>query len=206
MTDDVFGEGGSSAVTWKGLPLNQKVRLIVQGPAKLVQSRDFDTNEPAYWPAGADGVRNPKMSAVINVTQDGEERSLWAAKPSSLFSAIRDAQKAAGAVVATGGVLEVWITERQPHPTNPRMNDKNIFAASYTPGNAFADEPAAAPTAPVSAPPPASGGQVAELKAQIANLRKTGLTDAQILGTGMVKAVDGSPLDATSLAALDAVA
>lgn len=215
MTDDVFGGEGRPAVSWKDVQIGEQIVLHVDEPASLVQSKDFDTGEPAFWPANADGTRNPKMSAVINVTHNGEEKSLWAAKPSSLFAAIRDAQKAAGALVAKGGVLTVWITERKPNARNPKLNAQNIFAASYKPGNAFADEPAqqapAAPAQPaVSAPaaPPASapsGDAVTALKAKLSNMRKVGLSDAQIADSAPnlgITAIDGSPLTADMVAAI----
>lgn len=217
MTDDVFGGEGRPAVSWKDIQINERVRMRVDEPASLVQSRDFDTGEPAFWPANPDGTRNPKMSAVINVTVDGEEKSLWAAKPSSLFAAIRDAQKKAGALVAPGGYLAVWISERKPNAKNPRLNAQNIFAAEYEVPNAF-DEPAqqapAAPAQPaVSAPaaPPASvpsADAVTALQAKLANMRKVGLSDAQIADSAPnlgITAIDGSPLTADMVAAILAV-
>lgn len=210
--EDVFGGGGREAVSWKNVQVGERVRLRVDSAASLVQSRDFDSGEPAFWPPNPDGTRNPKMSAVIDVTQDGKEKSLWAAKPSSLFAAIRDAQKAAGALVAPGGILEIWITERKPNAKNPRLNAQNIFAATYTPGDPFADSatPPSAPAAPaqsaVSAPaaPPAgvpTADDVAALRTKLGGFRAAGLSDAQIAGIPGLT-LNGQPITAEAVAAI----
>lgn len=208
--NDPFAGGDKRpSLSFKDLPIGTTFRLVVDEPPKKVHKRDYQTGEPAYW-TNKDGTKSEKWTVVTGGHVDGEPRSVWADVPSQLFSAIAEAQKAAGKRIAEGGVLVITLTERRINPEKPRNAPQNIHAVTYTPpasADPFSDQAPTPPAQPaVSAPPPASGGQVAELKAQIANLRKTGLTDAQIIGTGMVKGVDGSPLDATSLAALDAVA
>lgn len=127
--EDPFGSG-SPAVSWKDVPVGTVVTMQVTDAAKLVQSRDFKTKEPATWPDG-----NPKMSVVINGTVNGEERSLWAPKPSALFAAIGDAQKAAGANgrphrLREGDTLAVKFTGTKPTSGDPQK----LFAAKITPG------------------------------------------------------------------------
>jgi len=99
----------------------------------MVQSRDFDTGQPAFFPDN-----NPKMSVVTKIVMaTGEERGLWAAKPSAMFAAIAEAQKAAGALIAVGGTLTITFTGEKPNATNPRLNAQKLYAVSYVPPNAF---------------------------------------------------------------------
>ena len=202
---DPFGNDSRPAVTWKDKNPGDSVTLIVDEPAKLVQQTDFESGEPAFWPANADGTRNPKMAAVVEAhTPAGEEVSLWAPVPSSLQAAIRDAQKAAGAQVAKGGTLVVTLVERKPNAKNPRLNPQNIFAATYRTPDAFAEPPAAPAQQAVTAPPappaaPATTDKVTALKAELAKLRKLGLSDAQIPSVN-------AELTADAIAALGAVA
>jgi hypothetical protein len=80
------------------------------------------------------------MSVVLVLSIDDEERSVWAQKPSALFAAIGEAQKAAGKRIEVGGVLAIKYTGDKPNEKNPRLNPAKQYAARYTP-------PAATPTA-----------------------------------------------------------
>jgi len=127
---DPFGSDKAPAVSWKDAPVGTVVTMKVSGPAKLVQSTDFKTKEPAKWPDG-----NPKMSVVINGTVDGEERSLWAPKPSALFAAIAEAQKAVGQNgkahrLREGDTLLVKFTGTKPTTGDPQK----LFAAKIEVG------------------------------------------------------------------------
>lgn len=143
---DPFAGGGEKrpAVSFKDKPVGTVITMLVVDSPKLVQSRDYETGEPATWPDG-----NPKMSVVTEVLVDGEEMSLWAAKPSSLFAALAEAQRSAGARIATGGTLAVKFTGEKPNSKNPRLNPQKLYAAKYTAPDPFggASEPAAAPAA-----------------------------------------------------------
>ena len=54
-----------------------------------------------------------------------------------MFSAIQEAQKAAGAQIAVGGRLAVGIVGIEPSD-NPKFNDRKLYLARYTPGDPFA--------------------------------------------------------------------
>lgn len=147
--DDPFSGGSKTpSLSWKGVPVGSVFTLKVLEPAKLLQSRNFDTNQPDYWDPEK---TQPKMSAVVNVHvvagphSVGEDRSIWAQKPSSLFVAIADAQRAAGAMIAAGGTLHLKFDSETPH-TNTRYNAIKNYLAKYEPP---AGQDAFAPVAPV---------------------------------------------------------
>lgn len=123
---DPFASANSApAVSWKDAVVGTVVTMVVTEAPALVQSRDFKTKEPATWPDG-----NPKMAVVINGTVDGEDRSLWASKPSALFGALADAQKASGKRIAPGDTIAVKFTGTKPTSGDPQK----LFAAKHTPG------------------------------------------------------------------------
>lgn len=100
---------------------------VVEAPT-LVRSRNYETGQPESWPDG-----NPKMTALVVLEVDGQARSLWAPKPSSMFAAIGEAQKAAGARIMPGGTLSVRLVGTEPNRNNPRLNPQKLYAAHYTP-------------------------------------------------------------------------
>ncbi len=55
------------SLSFKGMPVGTTYTGRVLGPASLVQSRDFESGEPATWPDG-----NPKMAVVIRLEVNGE--------------------------------------------------------------------------------------------------------------------------------------
>ena len=159
-TQDVFAGGTKTpSLSWKGLPVGTIFTLEVLEAPKLLQSRDFDSGELAYWD---EAKQQPKMSAVVNVRvltgphSIGEERSIWAQKPSSLFQAIAAAQATAGQLLAAGGTLALRFAGEKPHE-NKRFNAIKMYEARYEPPKPF-DFPAppvtrpATPAAPVSPP------------------------------------------------------
>lgn len=131
---DMFAGGDTvPSISFKGAPVGATVTGKVTEAPALVQSRDFDTGQPAFWPDS-----NPKMSVVTKlVLPTGEERGLWAAKPSSMFAAIAQAQKDAGALIAVGGTLTITFTGEKPNASNPRLNPQKLYAVVYVPPNAF---------------------------------------------------------------------
>lgn len=148
----LFATESTPALSFKDAPVGTSYTGVVTRAPELVQSRDIDTGELAYWPANPDGSRNPKMSVVLNITMPtGEERSVWATKPSQLYSALGAAEKAAGAAIAIGGTLTITLTGEKPNATNPKLNAQKLYTATYAPGSAFAEQPAATPA---SAPAP----------------------------------------------------
>lgn len=127
------------SVSFKNAPVGTSFQLEVTKTPQLVQSRNFDTRELDFWPDG-----NPKMTVVTEVVDraTGEEKSLWAPKPSSMFAGIQAAQQAAGAQIAVGGVLVVTFTHEVPVEGKPHLNPAKQYAVSYAPPNAFAEAPA----------------------------------------------------------------
>lgn len=167
--DDPFAGGVKTpSVSFKGAPIGAKVEMRITAKPELVQSRDFETGKPATWDDG-----NPKMSAVVKGTVNGEERAFWAQKPSSLFAAIAKAQETAGARLAPGGTLVVTLVGEKPND-NPRLAPQKLYEATYSPADAFsvaasessaptADEPAWSATATGSSN---AGGLAARLASQ----------------------------------------
>lgn len=159
--DDPFaGADKVPSISFKNAEVGTVFEGVVTEAPKLVQSRDFNTGEPAFWPAKPGEAPNPKMSVVIRLLLEGdEERSLWAQKPSAMFAALAEAQKQAGARIEVGGVLAVKFTGEKAH-TDPEKVRKNLppqklYAARYTPPPPKAaadpfDTPAAAPAAPAN--------------------------------------------------------
>lgn len=130
--NDPFASTGAPSVSFKDLPVGTSYTGTVLELPQLVQARDFESGNPATWPDG-----NPKMTVVTKLSVNGEEMSLWAPKPSAMFAAISDAQKAAGAAIAIGGTLTVTYVGDKPNATNPRLNAAKQYSAVYQPPNAF---------------------------------------------------------------------
>lgn len=135
--DDPFENASSPSLSFKGSVAGKtKYRGKVTKLPELVQARDFETGDPAFWPDG-----NKKMTVVIGLEVDGEPRSLWATKPSSMFAAIGKAQKDARKL-HLGDEIEVWHAADEPNK-NPRLADQKIYEAKIYAGStadAFADE------------------------------------------------------------------
>jgi hypothetical protein len=162
------------SVSFAGAPVGATVTgKVIEAPS-LVQSRDIKTHEPSFWPDG-----NPKMSVVTKLAlTSGEERGLWAAKPSAMYNAIGEAQKAAGALIKVGGTLTITFTGEKPIEG---LTPQKLYTVTYVPPNAFE---APAPQAQVangwdapqhSAPP--AWSQPAAPSAQTAPIQ---YTDVQI--------------------------
>jgi hypothetical protein len=151
--NDPFASTSAQSVSFNNMPVGTSYTGTVLELPQLVQARDFETGNPATWPDG-----NPKMTVVTKLSVDGEERSLWAPKPSAMFAAISDAQKTAGASIAVGGTLTVTYTGDKPNATNPRLNPAKQYSAVYTPPNAFGTDdqqvPSNAPTGQYAEPAP----------------------------------------------------
>jgi hypothetical protein len=151
------------SLSWRSLPVGSTFTLRVLEPAKLLQSKDFTTQKPKFW---EDDPNRPVMSAVINVTviagphSVGEERSVWAQRPSDLFNAIAQAQIDAGARITTGGLLHLRFNGETPHQ-DTRMNPIKNYLAKYEPPASTAHDvfaPAASAASPAPPAPPAPPG------------------------------------------------
>jgi hypothetical protein len=191
------------------------VTLLVTEWPDTVQTTNYETGEPEFWPPkNGEAQGNPKMAVVITGTVDGTEKALWVRRyPPLLWEAVVGAQKTAGALIEPGGKLTVTFTGNLANPDKPRLNPSRQFSATYTPKDAFA-EPAPAVAAPVPAPaPPVSVDRAADVKAQqalISQFTTAGWTVAQLaaIPAGQIPGLpilgsDGNPL---AVAALQAIA
>lgn len=154
--NDPFAGGESRpSVSFKDTPVGTSYTLKVDKAPEMVQARDYESGEPAFWNDG-----NPKMTVVTGVIDvaTGEEKSLWAAKPSALYRALGDAQRAAGSLISVGDTLVVTFSGEKPNEKNPRLNPQKLYTVQLQKGDAFAQDvpaPAAAPQA-AGAPAPAA--------------------------------------------------
>ena len=139
---DPFAGGDSApSISFKDAAIGTVFTGVVTETARMVQSRDYTTGDLATWPDG-----NPKMAAVFNMTVDGEERSVWASKPSALFGAIKEAQVAVGSRIEVGDTVSIKYSGDKPN-SNPRLNAQKLYQARITKGtpapaaDAFGDAP-----------------------------------------------------------------
>lgn len=200
INDPFAGAEGLPSLSFKDAPIGTSHTGTVTRAPELIQSRDFETGEPAFWKDG-----NPKMSVVLHMRLDstGDEVAVWAAKPSAMFAAFGAAQKAAGALIAIGGRLTVTFTGEKPSD-NPRLNAQKLYTVRYSAPDAFGDQPAPGPAyaqqpapvpyvqqqAPVAqpvqqAPAPAPAAPVAPAASgptpeQVAALRAMGVDPATV--------------------------
>lgn len=148
-TADPFAGGDTApSVSFKDAPIGTTFEGVVTEEPKVVQSRDFETGDLATWPDG-----NPKMTIVLRMTVDGEERSVWAPIPSDLKRAITEAKGASA--IEVGGTLAIRLTGTKPNSKNPRLNEQKLYAAKYTPPpvrDAFKADPADQWSAPAAEP------------------------------------------------------
>lgn len=165
--DDPFAQPDKApAVSFKDQPIGTVRHLDVSEPARSVQQRDFDTDEPAFWPDNTDGSKGkPKMAAVYNgLDENGEQCSLWCPIPSDLFAKMtvhEKAFRAKGAPIGGGPNVEriyVKLENRVP-AKNPKFN-KSIYATKVeTVGPKPAQQAAESdPWASNGQAEPASGG------------------------------------------------
>ena len=118
------------AISFKDAPIGTVRTLIATEYASSAQSRDFETGDPAFWPDG-----NKKMSAVLKGHDpDGEPTALWAAIPSAMLAAVRDAQEAVskGYRIKPGDKIDVQYYADKPNEKNPRLNAQKLYRAKIT--------------------------------------------------------------------------
>jgi hypothetical protein len=144
--DPFAGAEKAPALSFKDMPVGTTYQGVVTDTPKLVQSKDFNTGDPAFWPAKPGQEPNPKMSVVVNLDVDGEPRSLWAQKPSAMFVALAEAQKTSGIKIAPGVKLAVRFTGEKPH-TDPEKIRKKL-----PPQKLYAVKLEAAPPEPAADP------------------------------------------------------
>jgi hypothetical protein len=203
MSTDPFAGGDSNpSLSFKDKPFGTTYKGTVVELPSLMQGRDFETGEPATWPDG-----NPKMVVCVTLDIGGEKWNLWAAKPSSMFSAIKDAQQRAGVQIAVGGTLTVTYTHDEPNKTNPKLNPAKQYEAEYAPPNVF-EEPVAPTIAPerrtdeeLATPPVAAPVAAAPAAAPAANPAETA---KQLIAAGLPieQVAEATGLPSTTVAAL----
>lgn len=139
--------GGESAPAFTFPEVGTTHEGTILEPPALVQGKDFNTGDPAYWPAKPGQEPNPVMCAVLKIEQaDGEVRSLWATKPSAMFVALKEAQRIAGKPFEVGGTIAIRFAGEEAH-TDPdkirrKLPAKKLYSAKYQPPapvDAFAD-------------------------------------------------------------------
>lgn len=140
------------AVSWADAPVGTVVKGTISRLPKEVQDLDFRTKEPKFWKSG-----EPQMSVVMHIDITDrlggvETRSLWAKKPSSMYRALGQAQKDAGAKFALGGTLYIRLERTEPSKT-AGFHPQKIYAAKYEPPTAAAD-PWGAPSPQAPQPQP----------------------------------------------------
>jgi hypothetical protein len=124
-------QGGPSAKTLlkaKGDSFTGKVL----GSAVKLQTKDFDTEEPAFWPAKGNQEPQPKMAYVVNLDIDGETYSLWLPIPSDINAKFLAAVKEAGARnVAEGGTLTVKLVGEEKRKDGKKGFPKKLHEVTY---------------------------------------------------------------------------
>ncbi|MFJ9413077.1 hypothetical protein ACIRPT_02785 [Streptomyces sp. NPDC101227] len=167
--------GGTKSASFNGPPPITWSGAITTEPV-LVQKRDFDTNEPLFWPDG-----RPKQMLQVNIQteerdpQDPEDegvRALYLEYRKA--NAVRDAVRAAGTrKLEVGGVLALTYTGDDLAAKKGRGMPPKNYSASYTAPDPLAQTApgdigawaAAAPAAPAPQPPaPAAAGIDPRLK------------------------------------------
>lgn len=138
MSDDIFESDlgddpfatveGGKALSFKDAKVGDSYEGTVISLPAVKQHIDFESGKPAEWPDG-----NPVQTVVTGIEVDGEKRSLWAKKPSSMFRALQDAQKESGQRIKVGDTLKIVWEKSEKNVKNPRFNDVKIYKVVHTP-------------------------------------------------------------------------
>lgn len=124
--EDLFGGSGAPGIKWAEVGMNKWVSGTVLD-VQVRQSVDFETQTPETWPDG-----KPKMQVVLTL-DDGTEEGCRAFIQGHLFTATRDALRAAGekAPKVGGKYAAAWVGEGDA----PRqgMARPRLFKVSYQP-------------------------------------------------------------------------
>lgn len=187
---DPFDQSSTPAVSWTTpedpdviYPVGTKRYFEATGKADWVQQRDFDSGEPAFWPAKPGQEPQPKMAAVVPVIEraghatdsavvehqhkGGEEQALWAGKAAkgatgALFNQLAYAQKAAGGRIDEGSLIVIELVDKKKDPSQPSKRAQNVFEAklalNHFPKRAKAEEPEDDPFSSGSTSSAATGG------------------------------------------------
>lgn len=148
------------SLSFKDAPIGASYTGIVTRVPNKVHSRDFETNEYAYWD---DAHQRPKESVVLNIRigdgGDDNERSIWALIPSAMYAALADAQKASHKRIDIGDTLTVTYIGDKPNATNPKLNPAKQYTVVHIPADPLAQpNEAPATTGGWTLPPSQSNG------------------------------------------------
>jgi len=103
------------------------------------QQRDYDNNEPKFWPDGGKVMDKVVTGLVVSTTGStaaGSEKANGPVNPGDLvtfwceggkFFTYRDALKASGGVNV--GDVMLWKREADEAPSNPRHNPRKVYTA-----------------------------------------------------------------------------
>lgn len=146
-------------------PKGTKIGGRVVGAPKLVQQRDFNTKQPAWWDAEK---TQPKMAVVTDLDVNGQTMSLWAKKPSALFAAINKAMnETGGAAIAVGDTLIVELVGAVQGEDASKAPAKQYVAHLTRGAGAFQSESIVTTATPPPPPaPPAPPAPVASWAGQ----------------------------------------
>lgn len=133
--EDLFASEKAPSLSFKKVAEGHWYKgLKVLGSPVIRQQKNFESGDLETWPDG-----NPKQVVVFKVELDGEERSVWAKKPSSLFKALQEAQAKAGGRIAPGATLDIGWTGSEPNAKNSKLNDVKLYSAVLYPADALAE-------------------------------------------------------------------
>ena len=144
IPDPFASSAKAPALSFKDAPVGTEFTGTIDELPVEQRARDYETGDPASWPDGRD-----KMVAIVGLTVNGEARTIWAVRGTSMHAAISDASKTAGERIAIGGELTVSYTGDKPNKSNPRLKPAKQYKATYRPPTgrpAVATAPPAAAT------------------------------------------------------------
>lgn len=131
------------SLSFKEKPVGTAYTGIVVSLPKWAQTTDFATGKPAFW-KNEDGTQGAKKMAIVlrlRLIDDEKEYSLWAPKPSSMLTALVEAQTAFGRRIEIGGTLTVTFSGTEK-AKNPKHNDQKLYTIEYIgPEEAPVDDP-----------------------------------------------------------------
>lgn len=198
--NDPFGGDSNPAVSFDQKPFGTTIAGTIEELPKLVQSNDFYTKQPAFWPPNKDGTANPKLAVVTVLNIDGETKALWASKPSALFAALKGAQPQGG--FKLGGRLAVTLTGDQPGKNAGRQK---LYSVAYTAPDVFAEPAAQHNQQPYVAPTAANAGTLGDAAKPAGNDFNATATKARGLAAKGVEAADIAGLVGLDLATVHAI-
>jgi hypothetical protein len=141
--DDFMDGAGVHSASFKGMPPITHAGEVTE-PPELVQQRDFDTNEPLFWP---DGRQKMMLKVIIQTDQrdpqdpdDDGKRALYLRY--KMKDAVQEAIKRAGAKGAPkqGGWLSLTYYADDLAAKRGRNEPPKLYKAEYRPPDPWAGD------------------------------------------------------------------